>query len=72
MGTSAVAIMLSGAALWSLFGPPVSPGLAVTAIGGAAVFGLAGLAALRARKAAVTAEKTSSDLDILARRLLRL
>jgi len=72
LGTSAVAIMLSGAALWSLFGPPVSPGLAVTAIGGAAVFGLAGLAALRARKAAVTAEKTSSDLDILARRLLRL
>ncbi len=72
MGTSAVAIVLSGAALWSLFGPPVSPGLAATGLGAAAAFGLAGLAAWRARKAAVTAEKTSSDLDILARRLLRL
>jgi len=72
MGTSAVAIVLSGAALWSLFGPPVSPGLAATGLGAAAALGLAGLAAWRARKAAVTAEKASSDLDILARRLLRL
>ncbi len=72
LGTSAVAIALSGAALWSVFGPPVAPGALATGVAMAGAVGLAGMAAWRARKAGVTAEKTSSDLDTLARRLLRL
>lgn len=72
LGTSAVAIALSGAALWSVFGPPVAPGVLATGVAMAAAVGLAAMAFWRARKAAATAEKTSSDLDILARRLLRL
>jgi cyclic-di-GMP phosphodiesterase TipF (flagellum assembly factor) len=72
LATSAVAIVLSGAALWSLFGPPVAPGALVAGVAVTGAVCLAALAAWRARKAFVTAEKTSSDLDILARRLLRL
>lgn len=70
--TSAVAVIASGIALWSLFGAALPPGALLAGAGAILVFGLAAAGFWRAGRASGLAEKTAHDLDIVARRLLRL
>lgn len=70
--TSAVAVIASGIALWSLFGATLPPGALLAGAGAILVFGLAAAGFWRAGRASGLAEKTAHDLDIVARRLLRL
>lgn len=65
-GAGATAIAISAAAAWGLSGPA-----AATAILCASGVALGGGALWSARRASRVAEKTSSDLDVLARRLIR-
>lgn len=69
---SAVAVIASGVALWSLFGAALAPGMLLTGFGAIAVLALAGAGFWRAGRASGLAAKTAHDLDIVARRLLRL
>lgn len=65
-GAGATAIAISAAAAWGLSGPA-----AATAILSASGVALGGGALWSARRASRVAEKASSDLDVLARRLIR-
>jgi cyclic-di-GMP phosphodiesterase TipF (flagellum assembly factor) len=69
---SAVAVFASGVALWSLFGAALAPGMLLTGFGAIAVLALAAAGFWRAGRASGLAAKTAHDLDIVARRLLRL
>jgi len=69
---SAVAIIASAVALWSLFGAALAPGMLLAGIGAIAVFTFAAAGFWRAGRASGLAAKTAHDLDIVARRLLRL
>ena len=69
---SAVAVIASGVALWSLFGAALAPGMLLTGFGAIAVLALAAAGFWRAGRASGLAAKTAHDLDIVARRLLRL
>ena len=69
---SAVAVIATGIALWSLFGATLPPGLLLSGAGAILVFSLAAAGFWRAGRASGLAEKTAHDLDIVARRLLRL
>ena len=70
--TSAVAVIASGIALWSLFGTTLPPGALLAGAGAILVFAIAAAGFWRAGRASRLAEKTAHDLDIVARRLLRL
>src|SRR6056297_580880 len=69
---SAVAIIASAIALWSLFGAALEPGMLLAGVGAIAVFTFAAAGFWRAGRASGLAAKTAHDLDIVARRLLRL
>ncbi|MGY6644083.1 MAG: EAL domain-containing protein [Salinarimonas sp.] len=69
---SAVAVIASGIALWSLFGAALAPGMLLTGFGAIAILALAAAGFWRAGRASGLAAKTAHDLDIVARRLLRL
>ncbi len=69
---SAVAVIASAIALWSLFGAALAPGMLLAGIGAIAVFTFAAAGFWRAGRASGLAAKTAHDLDIVARRLLRL
>ncbi|TVR09493.1 MAG: EAL domain-containing protein [Salinarimonadaceae bacterium] len=66
-GTASIAFVASSVAAWSLYGAT-----AAAAVVAASTVALAAGAFQRAGRAARVAEKTSSDLDAVARRLLRL
>lgn len=70
--TSAVALVASGIALWSVFGTALGPGMLLAGIAALATFVFAAAGFWRAGRASGLAEKTAHDLDIVARRLLRL
>ncbi len=70
--TSAVAVMASGIALWSLFGATLPPGMLLAGAGAIVVLVFAAAGFWRAGRASGLAAKTAHDLDIVARRLLRL
>ncbi len=70
--TSIVAVIASGVALWSVFGISLPPGTLLAGLGVATVIILAGTGFWRAGRASGLAQKTAHDLDIVARRLLRL
>lgn len=69
---SAVAVVASAIALWSLFGAALAPGMLLTGVGAAIILILAAAGFWRAGRASGLAAKTAHDLDIVARRLLRL